>query len=71
VRRTLAANIRYHRERLGLSQSGLGELCDMTQRRIWELESPTGKSPTVSTLTIVAAQLGVTEAELLTPRRSA
>nr|WP_294518148.1 helix-turn-helix transcriptional regulator [uncultured Rhodopila sp.] len=67
VRRTLAYNVRFHRERLGLSQARLGEMCDMTQKRIWEIETPTEKSVTLSTITIVAERLGVSEVQLLTP----
>lgn len=68
VRRTLAANVKFYREQLGFSQAKLGELCEMTQKRIWDVEA-TAKNVTLDTVSGLAAQLGKTEVELLTPRK--
>ncbi len=68
VRRTLAANVKLYREALGLSQAALADLCEMTQRHVWSIESG-AKNVTLDTVTALAANLGKTEIELLTPVR--
>ena len=69
VRTALAANVRLYREALGFSQAKLGELCQMTQKRIWEIETQTANSVTLNTISILAEHLGKTEVELLTPTK--
>ncbi len=62
------ANILLLREQLGLSQAGLAKLAGISRSAIVTAERGTYKSTDLSTVEAVAPHLGVTPAELLTPR---
>lgn len=66
VRKTFASNVKLFRESLGWSQAKLAEMCAMTQKHIWEIET-TAKNVTLDTITGLAEQLGKSEIEMLTP----
>lgn len=62
VRRTFATNVKFYRESLGWSQARLADACAMTQKRIWEIETQTAKTVTLTTISILATHLDVSEA---------
>lgn len=68
VRHRLAANIRYHRLRLGLTRGQFAQQMRVNIRNLEEAESPTGANLNLSSIVHVAHVLGVDTAELLTPR---
>jgi len=65
----LAANLRYLRERRGLTQARLATLCDVPRSTIAHLETGSA-NPTLSVLTAVADALQLTIEELLSPPRA-
>lgn len=67
ARRSLAENVRRFRLELDLTQTELGERCQMTQKRIWGIEAALDKDVLLSTISILADRLGRTEVELLMP----
>ena len=56
VRRQFAANLRHHRDRAGLSQEALAELCDLHRTEISLLER-CKRSPRLETVVILARGL--------------
>ncbi len=65
VRKQFAANLRQHRERAGLSQEALAEICDLHRTEISLLER-CKRSPRLETIVILARGLGLSSAgELL------
>jgi transcriptional regulator with XRE-family HTH domain len=65
VRKQFAANLRGHRERVGLSQEALAEACDLHRTEISLLER-CKRSPRLETLVILARGLELSSlAELL------
>ncbi len=65
VRTQFAANLRQHRERAGLSQEALAEICDLHRTEISLLER-CKRSPRLETIVILARGLGLASAaELL------
>ena len=65
VRKQFAANLRRHRDRAGLSQEALADLCDLHRTEISLLER-CKRSPRLETIVILARGLGLTSAgELL------
>jgi transcriptional regulator with XRE-family HTH domain len=63
-RQQFAANLRRHRERLGLSQEALGDACDLHRTEISLLERA-GREPRLSTIVRLARALNTTPAQLL------
>lgn len=68
VRHRLAANIRYHRLRLGLTRGQFAQKMRVNIRNLEQAESPTGANLNLSSIVHVAHVLGVDTVELLTPR---
>jgi transcriptional regulator with XRE-family HTH domain len=65
VRTQFAANLRRHRDRAGLSQEALAELCDLHRTEISLLER-SKRSPRLETIVILARGLQLSSpAELL------
>ena len=65
VRTQFAANLRQHRERAGLSQEALADICDLHRTEISLLER-CKRSPRLETIVILARGLGLASAaELL------
>ncbi len=65
VRKQFAANLRQHRERAGLSQEALADVCDLHRTEISLLER-CKRSPRLETIVILARGLGLASAaELL------
>lgn len=64
ARQRFAANLRAHRERLGLSQEALGDLCDLHRTEISLLERA-GRDPRLATIVRLAHALKIPPAELL------
>lgn len=65
VRRQFAINLRHHRERVGLSQEALAEICDLHRTEISLLER-CKRSPRLETIVILARGLELSSAgELL------
>ncbi len=56
VRQQFAENLRHHRERLGLSQEALAEICDLHRTEISLLER-CKRSPRLETIVILARGL--------------
>ena len=56
IREQFAANLRRHRERLGLSQEALAEMCDLHRTEISLLER-CKRSPRLETIVILARGL--------------
>jgi len=56
MRKQFAKNLRYHRERLGLSQEELGEICDLHRTEISLLER-CRRSPRLETIVALAKGL--------------
>lgn len=63
-RERFAANLRAHRERQGLSQEALGDLCDLHRTEVSLLER-SGRDPRLATIVRLARALGIPPAELL------
>jgi transcriptional regulator with XRE-family HTH domain len=64
VREQLGVNLRRYRERVGLSQEGLADLCDLDRTEISLLER--GKRfPRLDTIVRLSRALGVLPADLL------
>src|SRR6202030_1383005 len=63
-RAEFAANLRRHRKRLGLSQEGLGTICDLHRTEISLLER-CKRSPRLETIRSLASGLGVSSCELM------
>lgn len=61
---TLASNVKRRRAELGLTQEGLGEMCDFHPTFISLVERKQ-RNVTISTLEIIACALGVEPFELL------
>ena len=65
VRRQFAINLRHHRERVGLSQEALADICDLHRTEISLLER-CKRSPRLETIAILARGLELSSAgELL------
>ena len=65
MRRQFAENLRNHRERLGLSQEELADICDLHRTEISLLER-CKRSPRLETIVVLARALGlVSVGELL------
>ncbi len=65
VRKQFAINLRHHRERVGLSQEALAEICDLHRTEISLLER-CKRSPRLETIAILARGLDLpTAGELL------
>ena len=65
VREQFAANLRLHRERVGLSQEALADICDLHRTEISLLER-SKRSPRLETVVILARGLQLASAgELL------
>lgn len=65
VRQQFADNLRRHRERMGLSQEALAEICNLHRTEISLLER-CKRSPRLETIVILARGLGLSSAgELL------
>jgi transcriptional regulator with XRE-family HTH domain len=56
VRKQFAVNLRHHRERIGLSQEALAEICDLHRTEISLLER-CKRSPRLETIVILARGL--------------
>lgn len=66
VRQQFAENLRHHRERLGLSQEELANICDLHRTEISLLER-CKRSPRLETIVVLARALGLASAgDLLT-----
>jgi transcriptional regulator with XRE-family HTH domain len=63
-RERFAANVRTHRERLGLSQEALGNACDLHRTEISLIER-NEREPRLMTIVRLARALRVTPSELL------
>jgi transcriptional regulator with XRE-family HTH domain len=59
VRQQFAENLRRHRERLGLSQEELADICDLHRTEISLLER-CKRSPRLETIVVLARALGLT-----------
>jgi transcriptional regulator with XRE-family HTH domain len=59
-----AANLRRERQRAGLSQEALGDLCDLHRTEVSLLERA-GREPRLSTIVRLAHGLGVAPRDLL------
>lgn len=59
-----AQNLRRHRERLGISQEALGELCDLHRTEVSLLER-SGREPRLTTIVKLARALEVAPADML------
>jgi transcriptional regulator with XRE-family HTH domain len=64
VRSQFAANLREQRERAGLSQEALAEVCDLHRTEISLLERRR-RSPRLETIVILARGLGISASELV------
>ena len=64
MRAPFAANLRGHRERLGLSQESLGAMCGLHRTEISLLERRK-RSPRLETIVVLARALQLEPAELL------
>jgi transcriptional regulator with XRE-family HTH domain len=61
---TLGANVKRERKRLGLSQEGLGQLCDLNMTEISRIEGAK-RDPRLTTIVKVAKGLGIPPSRLL------
>lgn len=69
MRRLVGSNVLKHRQKKGLSQERLAELCGFSQQYLSGLEQ--GKrNPTIITIYEIATALGVDFRELLRPIRA-
>jgi transcriptional regulator with XRE-family HTH domain len=66
LRRTLGKNLRFFRQKKGLSQAQLAELCDISRNYIAEIETE-NKTPSFTRFERLADALGVEPYELLLP----
>jgi len=64
VRKQFAANLRKHRDRVGLSQEALADICDLHRTEISLLER-CKRSPRLETIVILAHGLELSPPELL------
>jgi transcriptional regulator with XRE-family HTH domain len=64
VRKQFAANLRHHRNRAGLSQEALADICDLHRTEISLLER-CKRSPRLETIVILARGLELSPGELL------
>ncbi len=65
VRKQFATNLRQHRDRVGLSQEALADICDLHRTEISLLER-CKRSPRLETIVILSRGLGLASAaELL------
>jgi transcriptional regulator with XRE-family HTH domain len=64
VRSQFAANLREQRERAGLSQEALADVCDLHRTEISLLERRR-RSPRLETIVILARGLGISASELV------
>lgn len=67
LRATLADNVRAFRKAHGLSQEELADLCELHRTYIGSVEREE-RNVSLSTLEVLSRALGVSVAELLTPR---
>lgn len=68
ISENLARNLKYLRERRGMTQGGLAELCGVPRSTLANLETGSG-NPTLAVLSAIASALQITMEELLsTPR---
>lgn len=67
LRATLAENVRAFRKANGLSQEELADLCELHRTYIGSVEREE-RNVSLSTLEVLSRALGVSVAELLTPR---
>jgi len=67
LRATLAENIRAFRKARGLSQEELADLCELHRTYIGSVEREE-RNVSLSTLEVLSKTLGISVAELLTPR---
>jgi len=67
LRATLAENIHSFRKTHGLSQEDLADLCELHRTYIGSVEREE-RNVSLSTLEVLSRALGVSVAELLTPR---
>jgi transcriptional regulator with XRE-family HTH domain len=67
MRRQFAANLRRHRERTGLSQEALGEICDLHRTEISLLER-CKRSPRLETIVVLAHGLNLSSPAVLLER---
>ncbi|MGE4503508.1 MAG: helix-turn-helix domain-containing protein [Thiomicrospira sp.] len=67
IRATLSENIRAFRKKHGLSQEELADLCELHRTYIGSVEREE-RNVSLSTLEVLSQALGVSVAELLTPR---
>jgi len=58
VRKQFATNLRHHRDRVGLSQEALADICDLHRTEISLLER-CKRSPRLETIVILARGLGL------------
>ena len=65
---TLASNIQNFRQRKGLSQEALAEICGLHRTYVGSVERQE-RNVTLSTLEVFAKALGVSVPALLTPQR--
>jgi transcriptional regulator with XRE-family HTH domain len=68
LRATLAENVRAFRKVHGVSQEELADLCELHRTYIGSVEREE-RNVSLSTLEVLSRALGVSVAELLTPRR--
>jgi transcriptional regulator with XRE-family HTH domain len=64
ARSQFATNLRHHRERAGLSQERLADICDLHRTEISLLERRK-RSPRLETIIILSRGLGLTSASQL------
>lgn len=67
LRATLAANVRAFRKANGLSQEALADHCELHRTYIGSVEREE-RNVSLSTLEVLSRALGISVAELLTPR---
>lgn len=70
LRSVLAANVRTHRARLGLSQEAFAGVCGLHRTYVGAVERAE-RNVTLSTLDTLAAALGISVLQLLTPSSGA
>ena len=58
VRKQFAANLRHHRDRVGLSQEALADICELHRTEISLLER-CKRSPRLETIVILSRGLGL------------
>lgn len=68
LRKILSENIRDHRDKQGLSQEGLADICGLHRTYVGSVER-SERNVTLSTLEIFAKALGVSVPDILTKRK--